>query len=559
MDEHGEPNTAEEFLHRGIEFAEKSNFDAAIEDFSEAIRLAKNFSAYYNRGNAYYDKGDYDKAIDDYTNAIRLDPNDATAHFNRIESYHNKGDSDKAIEDFSEAIRLAKNFSAYYNRGSAYNNKGDYDKAIDDYTNAIRLDPNDDATAYYNRGKSYYNNGDYDKAIDDYTKAIGIDPNNARAYKNCGIAYADKGDYDKAFTDYKKAVEIEPAKNYDQLINKLLKNNITRFWNLDTKKLESSSHFFLRIIGQFKEEGFIDPVYMYLINVVFNFWFSCLLKTDDAVSYIYQYTKLNVLNKMIKTQRMRLTPSSYLNDPFEGKTFYELLDSEEINEIRGKSESEMWTVFVRSMTGLEDSLVMWNSSYGDEAKGAAIGIQVGQFTEIQGGLNAIVSNDNGNTLKQNQKTASDIGIPMPVEMLGLYKVQYLDKDSAGPILKIKECLDTCMQNTNGINVYKQEILLWLFIRLLMSITHLIKRKDFEHEEEYRIMYIGNIEDDKTYIQSAEGEGVFVETEPMLFKNGTDEILLGPNVNEITRRKYEDSFRYKGWNPEMIRKSDIELQ
>jgi hypothetical protein len=227
--------------------------------------------------------------------------------------------------------------------------------------------------------------------------------------------------------------------------------------------------------------------------------------------------------------------------------------------MRGKSDNEGWTVFVRSMTGLEDSLVMWNSSYGDEVNGAAIGIPIGQFTGGRGGLNAVVSNSIENTSKQNQKTASDIGIPMPIKMLGLYKIQYLDKDSAGQIREIKKCLDTCMQNEKTMNAKKKKALHRLFIRLFMSITHLIKDKAFEHEKEYRIMYIGNIEDDKTYIQSAEGEGVFVETEPMLFKNGTDEILLGPNANEITLHKYKDSFRHKGWNPEMIQKSKIELQ
>ena len=39
--------------------------------------------AYCNRGVAYANKGDYDKAIADCNEAIRLDPKDAVAYCNR--------------------------------------------------------------------------------------------------------------------------------------------------------------------------------------------------------------------------------------------------------------------------------------------------------------------------------------------------------------------------------------------------------------------------------------------------------------------------------------------
>ena len=54
----------------------KHDFDRAIADFTEAIRLDPNPDlAYQWRGDAYSDKGEYDKAIADYTESIRLDPN----------------------------------------------------------------------------------------------------------------------------------------------------------------------------------------------------------------------------------------------------------------------------------------------------------------------------------------------------------------------------------------------------------------------------------------------------------------------------------------------------
>ena len=39
--------------------------------------------AFNNRGNAYKNKGQYDRAIQDYDEVIRLDPNQAVTFFNR--------------------------------------------------------------------------------------------------------------------------------------------------------------------------------------------------------------------------------------------------------------------------------------------------------------------------------------------------------------------------------------------------------------------------------------------------------------------------------------------
>jgi tetratricopeptide (TPR) repeat protein len=111
---------------------------------------------YYNRGKSYYDKKDYDRAIADFTEAIRLDPRYVAAYNDRGVSYRNKGDYDRAIADYTEAIRLNPQYTnAYNNRGASYNDgKKDYDRAIADYTEAIRLNPQY-AIAYNKRGISY--------------------------------------------------------------------------------------------------------------------------------------------------------------------------------------------------------------------------------------------------------------------------------------------------------------------------------------------------------------------------------------------------------------------
>ena len=96
----------------------------------------------FDSGVSAFQKGDYDRAIADYTEAIRLDPKHAKAYNNRALAYDAKGDFDKAIADLTEAIKADPNYAqAHRNRGVVYGEKGDRDKMIADFTEAIRLDP----------------------------------------------------------------------------------------------------------------------------------------------------------------------------------------------------------------------------------------------------------------------------------------------------------------------------------------------------------------------------------------------------------------------------------
>jgi tetratricopeptide (TPR) repeat protein len=66
---------AEIFNNRGIAYRLKGEYDRAVQDYNQAIKLnAKFAAAFNNRGVAYDNKGDYDRAIADYDQAIKLKP-----------------------------------------------------------------------------------------------------------------------------------------------------------------------------------------------------------------------------------------------------------------------------------------------------------------------------------------------------------------------------------------------------------------------------------------------------------------------------------------------------
>ena len=238
---------ANEFVKLGNSCYHKREYDQAIADYSEAIRLDPEYAmAYYYRGVAYGDKGDYDAAVADCTEAVRLDPK-CEPCCNSV-AYALKRKFDSSIADSAEPVRLddeerlaqqqqppaestevekagedvlqelelrqaiaramAEELDKRWKEEAKA--KADDDAAIADYTEAIRLDPGD-AEAYYNRGVIYAHKGDYDAAVADYTEAIRLDPGDATAYYNRGFDYGKIGDYPRAIAYYSEAIRLGPG------------------------------------------------------------------------------------------------------------------------------------------------------------------------------------------------------------------------------------------------------------------------------------------------------------------------------------------------------------
>jgi len=139
----------------------------AIENYNDAI-------VYYNRGIDYSNLGQYQRAIEDYNQAIRLKPDYAEAYFNRGLAYDKLGQYQRAIEDFNEAIHLQPDDAeVYIGRGVAFGGLGQYQRAIVDYNEAIRLRP-DLAGAYNNRGVVYFMQGNNELGCHDAQKACAL-------------------------------------------------------------------------------------------------------------------------------------------------------------------------------------------------------------------------------------------------------------------------------------------------------------------------------------------------------------------------------------------------
>ena len=77
---------------RALACIEDRDFDGAITQLNEAIRLDPNYAeAYRVRGVANREKGNLDQAIVDYSEAIRLDPKNAGYYYGRSVAYTDPG------------------------------------------------------------------------------------------------------------------------------------------------------------------------------------------------------------------------------------------------------------------------------------------------------------------------------------------------------------------------------------------------------------------------------------------------------------------------------------
>jgi tetratricopeptide (TPR) repeat protein/WD40 repeat protein len=207
------PSFYEAFYNRGDAYDEKRQYDQAIADYTEAIRLnSSSEKAYIQRGIVYQKKGNYDQAIADFTKAAQINPQYATAFYNRAYVYfYQKKDYDKAIADSTEAIKIRPAYAeAFFLRGNVHYAKNNYDQALADLSQAIQL-RNSYTEALYTRGNVYRDRKEYDKAITDYTAAIRLKNNYAEAFYNRANVYQELKEYDKAIADYSSAINVRSS------------------------------------------------------------------------------------------------------------------------------------------------------------------------------------------------------------------------------------------------------------------------------------------------------------------------------------------------------------
>ncbi len=444
-----------------------------------------NSFGYLIRGGAFNQTDKLSKALKDYDKSIELNPNNSYAYGGRATLFLNRKEYDKAILDFNKAIELNRDYrSGYNNRGNAWWYKGDYSKAIEDYNMAIELGSNDESI-YLNRAKAWNKIGEYEKALIDINKAIELNA-------NFPYIYIFKGDVCYAIGNFQESI-----KNYEIA----LKHNLDgRLRSVEDKiKLAQEAIDVLKFFDESSAGKVQKDEKLRLEKEIDQIIISIRDAAKSKVKMVAHYTKLSVADIYVKKTNVKMHYSNaiYMNDPMEGKVFFDYLDNDEITKayLNGEKRTET-SVYLGSFLPAEDNngevshedeLVMWRT-YGKDENG-----------KEASGCNVVISSD---FFKLNSSVDDEESIPMSdneEELLNVVYVKKLksskeitndNKDKIEPaIVQLKDNLLKLIELRNKFQKrddFYKEIENSIFKRL-STISYLFKSADYNYEHEVRVI------------------------------------------------------------------------
>ena len=191
----GQADKIMELYTQGNSFYNAGKYDQAIEYYSKFIeatdepRIIKR--GYINRGLALDKLGNYDKAVEDFTEAIKLDSTDMASFIDRALALYHANKFEDARGDFDYVVELDTNKqmkeNALYWLAQIDYKSGNMDQVIEHSNMFLKSNPKDPEVIFI-RASAYSMLREFEKSIDDYTRIINLYPEAYQAYANRGIA-----------------------------------------------------------------------------------------------------------------------------------------------------------------------------------------------------------------------------------------------------------------------------------------------------------------------------------------------------------------------------------
>lgn len=223
MAENVNTEKAQALYKRSMQRVKQGDYQGALTDLNEVIRLAPTFApAYYNRGHFYMNGGQFDQAEADFQRYLSLGGGVRSGKQEQVEALVRQIRARKTTAEFRALVNIpipgsapaeaaAGDYQALLRRGATRAGQGDYAGAVEDYTVVIIKAP-ENSEAFRHRGSAYFQLNQPDKALADLTRAIDLAPGDAEAYLVRGRVYSLKGDWVRALLDLDAVVRLQPGR-----------------------------------------------------------------------------------------------------------------------------------------------------------------------------------------------------------------------------------------------------------------------------------------------------------------------------------------------------------
>lgn len=229
------PNDNETFAERASCYESLENWNAAIVDYTQALKFQPdNVTTIMKRAHIYQKTGQTQISFSEFSRVIAMQnvplkykASQNNAYLGRAETFKEQGKLDEALIDLNKAIANNSGYlTAYKERGKIHVLKGNKELARADFRKATekgsflvevqeqldildgRRQPQSAKTAetFLENGKKSVNEDNFKQAIAEFNEAIKLSPNSGEAHYFRGIALAQTGMMDEAIADLTKTI-----------------------------------------------------------------------------------------------------------------------------------------------------------------------------------------------------------------------------------------------------------------------------------------------------------------------------------------------------------------
>lgn len=206
--------SSRDYYNLAVKQTDSMMYSKAIENYFKAIELNHVFhEAYFSMGYTYKLVGNYDLAIQNYNDAIRIQPS-SLYYYNRASAYSMIYNYNFAIRDCDSVLKLQpENIETLILRAQLFDQLNQDLDAISDYKKVMKLGYNP-PKLYFDIGRIYESINQQDSALVYYNLDILKDTSESYTYIRIAEIYETRSNFNKALSVYNQCILTFPSYNY---------------------------------------------------------------------------------------------------------------------------------------------------------------------------------------------------------------------------------------------------------------------------------------------------------------------------------------------------------